>query len=202
MPETVTEDLAIEVQVRRHAVWEFRVVCKAGEGGDGASFIRILVIRTFILPVVPDLVNHRVVHEEQGVVRGPCWSLNTFRGTTTIGTEATQVPGDYEVNAGMDPRSRLHIRLKSLKVALKIVHHIIHVLLGHSRVDHQVCLGRRNRRVAGEYVKGVGKLVRENRKVPPDSVGAWIRQHYVFESTSGDLIIIGGVTPGTNARSG
>ena len=34
------------------------MVRKAGEGGDRASPVRILILRVFILPVVPDFVNH------------------------------------------------------------------------------------------------------------------------------------------------
>ena len=126
-------------------------------------------------------------------------------------------PRDYGVDAGMNPlhrpvrtteelgrqrqtyRNRLRIGLKSYKITLEIVHRIIYVLLGHSRVDHQVCQWRRSRRVTGEYVNGVGEPERIKRVVSPDSVRAWIRQHYVFESTSRDLIIIGGITPGTDA---
>ena len=46
------------VQVRRHAIGEPRVVRIAGEGGYRASLKRILVLRAFVLPVVPDFVNH------------------------------------------------------------------------------------------------------------------------------------------------
>jgi len=45
----------------------------------------------------------------------------------------------------------------------------------------------------------VGGSERENREISPDVVRGWIRQDYVFEPAGRDLIIVGGVTPGTNA---
>ena len=39
----------------------------------------------------------------------------------------------------------------------------------------------------------------EKRKVSPDMVRSWIRPDYVFESAGRDLIIVGGITPTTEA---
>ena len=78
-----------------------------------------------------------------------------------------------------------------------VVNQIIHSLLCRSRVDHQV-LWKYSRRVIWELVEnGVSK--REQREVSPDVVRAWIRQDYVFKPASRDLVIVGGVTPSTNA---
>ena len=104
------------VQIRRKAGWEFREVLIAGNRCNGASSVRILIPGTFILPVIPDLVNHlrghsqvrwrgwgetgnesntnRMVHEEQGIVRRPRRPLITVRGASTVGTEAAQVASE------------------------------------------------------------------------------------------------------------
>ena len=68
-----------------------------------------------------------------------------------------------------------------------VVHYGIHILLGQRRVDHQV------------LISDVGAGERQKREVPPDVVRARIRDEYVFEPAGRDLIIVGGVTPTTEA---
>ena len=85
------------------------------------------------------------------------------------------------------------------KIALETVHRVIHVLLGHRRVDHKVRWKRRSRWIIRERGSDGGVIEWEKRKVPPDMVRDRIRPDYVFEPASGDLIIVGGVTPTTNA---
>jgi len=93
---------------------------------------------------------------------------------------------------------RLSVRLESEEVSLKVVHLIIHVLLGHGRVDHELHRGRRSIRVTGEREKKVGVGEREKREVPPDVMRVWIHPDLVFESAGIDLIIIFRIAPTTN----
>jgi len=87
--------------------------------------------------------------------------------------------------------------MESHEVALKAVHHGVHVILGHGRVDLKVERGRR-----GSWVRerrtafGVGE--RQIREVPPDVMRAWISHDHVFESAGIDLEIVIGVTPAAN----
>jgi len=94
---------------------------------------------------------------------------------------------------------RLSVRLESEEVSLKVVHLIIHVLLGHSRVDHEVHRGRRNIWGTSERGRKIGVGVREKREVPPDVVRVWIHPDLVFEPAGIDLKIVVGITPATNA---
>ena len=91
--------------------------------------------------------------------------------------------------------------MESDEISLEVAHHIIHVLLGHSRVDHETHWERGSRRVTGKRGGrgqiGVGEW--EKREVPPDVVRVWIRPDLVFEPAGIDLIIIGGIAPAANA---
>ena len=89
--------------------------------------------------------------------------------------------------------------MESDEISLEVVHNIIHILLGHSRVDHETHRGRGSRRIAGERGGYIRVREWEKRVVPPDVVRVWIRPDLVFESARKDLIIIGGIAPAANA---
>ena len=112
---------------------------------------------------------------------------------------ASEIRTEKPRAAGVTYHNRiLKVRVESEKVALKVVHDEIHVLLRHRRVDHQVRRRRGSRRVTSERGLKVGASVRVKREVSPDTVRVWIRPDYVFEPAGGDLIIVGGVTPTTD----
>jgi len=53
---------------------------------------------------------NRMVHEEQGIVRRPRWSLITVRGASTVGTEATQIASEVlqsKAGRGKDPEAAM-----------------------------------------------------------------------------------------------
>ena len=98
-------------------------------------------------------------------------------------------------------RQQLNVRLESGEISLEVVHRIVHVLLGHRCVGHQVLWNERSCWVIREYGgRVVGASERENREVSPDVVRARIRQDYVFEPSGRDLVIVSRVPPGTNTR--
>ena len=76
---------------------------------------------------------------------------------------------------------------------------MVHVLLGHGRVDHQVRLKRRSRWVTRERIKW-GVQQREKREVSPNVVRGRISHDHIFESAGKNLIIVGGIAPCTNTR--
>ena len=62
---------------------------------------------------------------------------------------------------------RLRVRPESDEISLEVVHNIIHILLGHSRVDHETHWERRSRRIAGKRGGHTGVREREEREAPP-----------------------------------
>jgi len=80
------------------------------------------------------------------------------------------------------------------EVTLEVVHHELHVLLGHGRVDLEVeGWGRGGRVGEGRTTIGVGE--RQIREVPPDVVRVGISHNHILESAGADLVVISGVTP-------
>jgi len=61
---------------------------------------------------------------------------------------------------------------------------------------------RGERRVACERGRDRGVVEWEKRKVPPDTMRGWISPNDIFESAGRDLIIVGGITPATEAGNG
>ena len=94
---------------------------------------------------------------------------------------------------------RLRVRPESDKISLEVVHNIIHILLGHSHVDHETHWERRSRRIAGERGGHIGVREWEEREAPLYTVRVWVHPDLVFEPAGIDLIIIGGIAPAANA---
>jgi len=76
---------------------------------------------------------------------------------------------------------------------------MLHVLLGNRRIDHEVLRNRGSRWVVPEWGADAGVIEREKRKVSPDVVRGRVSPDYIFEPSGSDLIIVGGVTPATDA---
>ena len=74
----------------------------------------------------------------------------------------------------------------------------IHILFGHSGVDHKAYWSWGTLGITCEWGLDVGVTERVKREVPPDVMGVWIRHDHVFEPAGVDLEIIVGVTPATN----
>ena len=89
--------------------------------------------------------------------------------------------------------------MESDQISLKAIHQIIHILGGNRRIDHEICRNPGSRWVACEWGNDGGIIEREKRKISPDVVRGRVWPDYVFEPAGSDLIIIGGVTPATEA---
>jgi len=157
---------------------------------DGTSSKRVCVVRVAALPVVPDLVNHRMVKVEHGIVRGPLHSRVTIGGPQPKWTLARHIAPEDEMRSRMGSTDTLQISLEADIVTRERVYGEIHILRRESCVDHKQWVHRW--RTGGD-----GHSLKEGLKgiITANVVWDGISDLHVLETASRDLEVVLGVTP-------
>jgi len=151
-----------------------------------------------VLPVPPDLVNHSMVHEEQGVVRGPFWSSHALWWSSIVGAVAGHVTSKNDVGADVSAVDSFEVGLETDEITLEAAGEEIHIRLGHTGVGQVITLRRGSIGISGERRNSEGVGEWEDREVPPDVVSVGVGPDEVFEAAGVDLIIVVGITPTAN----
>jgi len=162
---------------------------------DGASSERIRVGRILVLPVEPNLVDHRVVKEEHGIIRRPPLPRDASRGSQAKWTRPCHLPSEDKMRSRVRPRKGLEIRVEVDKIPWERVHSDSHNLRCERSVDHEEGV-RYGRCAWGEWdiqeegLKG---------KIAANVVGNGVGDLHILETTGVDLVVIIWVTPMPNA---
>jgi len=201
VPQTITEELAVEGHQRRSAGGVRDEVGKRIGGLNATSAIQVGVVGARELPIVPDLVNPGVVQEEQWVIGSPFRSGVAGWGTSTAGANTGHVTSEDKMDARMNTVGGIGVTLHGGVVSNVAVNDRVDIGLGESGVDHESQVRRRSVCGISPRSGGIGVGEWEERKVPPDVVGARINPERVVETTIVELEIVVGVTPGTDTTN-
>jgi hypothetical protein len=154
------------------------------------------VLLVLVLPVRPDLVNHRVVQHEHGIIRRPFGSGDTSRRDETLRASTAQITSNNHVDRAMRTGCALEQGMESHKVTDEPVNQQVDTVL--SEVVPEIKRSRRS--TVTEGISDKGPLGEVPSEVVGDGVGKW---EVLGKGTSRDLEIVIGVTPSTHsARRG
>jgi len=136
-PQTHSRDHRIQVEERRSSGGIRRRQGSIHLSTNTASRERNLVARIPLLPIVPNLVNPRMVKEEQRIIWGPPRTIVAPGRSQSKRTHPRHVSSNNEVWSRMRPGETLSILLEFDIIPRPRIHGIIHNRFRERRVHHR-----------------------------------------------------------------